>query len=179
MVAGVTAGTAESVLVVTPAEALKTRMIEANKRGAEFTKPGTARMVKEIIEKDGIGAFWRGTAPVVGKQAVNSTVRFTTFGVLQGQVAKRWPEAAGKMSTTLAMGTLSGIVTAYVAKLLFSLSEHHELPADGIGTARCHSITSKPAFRVLATRILVCLIVLQIWRGERESRPFGEAQHHV
>ncbi|OJJ06297.1 hypothetical protein ASPVEDRAFT_55965 [Aspergillus versicolor CBS 583.65] len=113
MLAGVTAGTAESVLVVTPAEALKTRIIEANKRGPEVAKPGTARMARELIEKDGIGAFWRGTVPVVGKQAVNSTVRFTTFGVLQGEVAKRWPEAAGNMSTTLAMGTLSGIVTAY------------------------------------------------------------------
>lgn len=115
MLAGIVAGTAESILVVTPAESLKTRMIEANKRSTQFMNPGMARMVKEIVEKDGIGVFWRGTAPVISKQAVNSTVRFTTFGVLQGEVAKRWPEAAGTVGTTLVMGTLSGIATACVA----------------------------------------------------------------
>lgn len=119
MLAGVAAGTAESVLVVTPAESLKTRMIEANKnkRGAEVRNPSTARMAKEIIEKDGIGGFWRGTAPVIGKQAVNSGVRFTTFGMLQREVAERWPEAAGTVGATLAIGALSGIATVCVAAL--------------------------------------------------------------
>lgn len=115
MLAGVTAGTAESILVVTPAESLKTRIIEANKRGAEFRDPGIARMAREIIEKDGIRAFWRGTAPVIGKQAVNSGVRFTTFEILQGEVAKRRSEAAGTVGTTLVIGALSGIVTVCVA----------------------------------------------------------------
>ncbi|KAL4999430.1 mitochondrial carrier domain-containing protein [Aspergillus recurvatus] len=115
LLAGVTAGTAESILVVTPAESLKTRMIEANKRGAKFSNPGIARMVKEILEKDGAGAFWRGTTPVIGKQAVNSGVRFTTFGILQGEVARRWPEGAGTVGTTLAIGAVSGIATVYAS----------------------------------------------------------------
>ncbi|BCS17668.1 uncharacterized protein APUU_10496A [Aspergillus puulaauensis] len=115
MLAGVAAGTAESVLVVTPAESLKTRMIEANRRGAELVNPSIARMAKEIIEKDGVGGFWRGTAPVIGKQAVNSGVRFTTFGMLQREVAERWPEAAGTVGTTLAIGALSGIATVYAS----------------------------------------------------------------
>ncbi|KAL4919630.1 mitochondrial carrier domain-containing protein [Aspergillus aurantiobrunneus] len=103
MLTAVTAGTAESILVVTPAEFLKTRMIEANKRGAEFGNPGIAMMAKEVVQKDGVGAFWRGTA------------LFTTLGILQGQVAKRWPDAAGTVGTTLVIGALSGIATVYAS----------------------------------------------------------------
>lgn len=114
LLAGIIAGTAESILVVTPAEALKTRMIEAGKVGQESGNSGMVGMIRHILKREGVGAFWRGTAPVVGKQAMNSAVRFTTFGILEGEVARRRPECVGKFSTTLAIGALSGIVTVCV-----------------------------------------------------------------
>ncbi|KAL2843702.1 mitochondrial carrier domain-containing protein [Aspergillus pseudoustus] len=117
VLAGVTAGTSESIVVVTPAEVLKTRMIEANRLGSRtgVRPPSTASMAQQIIEREGIRAFWRGTAPVVGKQAVNSGVRFTTFGMLQGEAARRWPDSAGTVAATLVIGALSGIATVYAS----------------------------------------------------------------
>ncbi|KAL2831459.1 mitochondrial carrier domain-containing protein [Aspergillus cavernicola] len=100
---GITAGIAESVLVVTPAEALKTRMIEAGRVRVNHTEPGMVEIVRQIAREEGISAFWKGTAPVVGKQAVN-------FGVGQ-----RWPGLAGRVSTTLAIGALSGVMTVYAS----------------------------------------------------------------
>ncbi|KAL5335042.1 mitochondrial carrier domain-containing protein [Aspergillus crustosus] len=115
VLAGVMAGVTESVLVVTPAEALKTRMIEADKRGRQSSQQGLIKMARHMLRQEGVRAFWRGTAPVVGKQAVNSGVRFTTYGLLEGEVARRWPELAGKVSTTLAIGAMSGVVTVYAS----------------------------------------------------------------
>jgi solute carrier family 25 citrate transporter 1 len=116
LLAGIAAGTAESILVVTPAEVLKTRMIETGKVGVESWNAGMTAMIRHILREEGVGAFWRGTAPVVGKQAVNSAVRFTTFGILEREVARRWPELTGRVSTTLTIGALSGIATVYVRK---------------------------------------------------------------
>jgi solute carrier family 25 citrate transporter 1 len=115
LLAGLTAGTTESILVVTPAEALKTRVIEANRLGVGVgSPPGMVALATQIIATDGLGAFWRGTMPVIGKQAINSGVRFTTFGLLQAEAARRWPEASGTVGATLVIGALSGIATVYV-----------------------------------------------------------------
>ncbi|KAL2783657.1 mitochondrial carrier domain-containing protein [Aspergillus keveii] len=129
LLAGLTAGTTESILVVTPAEALKTRVIEANRLGAGVGTgaggaPGMARMARQMIATDGIGAFWRGTAPVIGKQAVNSGVRFTTFGVLQAEAGRRWPETSGAAGATLVIGALSGIATVYASMPFDNIKTH-------------------------------------------------------
>jgi solute carrier family 25 citrate transporter 1 len=76
-------------------------------------------MVRRIVAEEGVGAFWKGTAPVIGKQAVNSGVRFTTFGLLQDKVAKRWPALHGRVGTTLVIGAISGVVTVCVFATFF------------------------------------------------------------
>ena len=101
------------MLVVTPGEALKTRLIEdaASKGSQRFSGRGAVTAATLIIREEGIGALWRGAFPVLSKQATNSAVRFTSFGMMQEQVAKRWPLLDGKVGTTLVVGALSGIVT--------------------------------------------------------------------
>lgn len=89
-------------------------MIEAGKARTETGNSGITRTIRQILKNEGAGVFWRGTAPVVGKQAMNSAVRFTTFEILEGEVARQWPEFSGRVSTTLAIGALSGITTVYV-----------------------------------------------------------------
>lgn len=110
VIAGLSAGVAESLAVVTPGEALKTRLVEdAACRGGR--KSGTREMVSRIVRKEGVRALWKGAIPVMSKQATNSAVRFTTFGILQEQIAKKWPGLEKKVSTTLAIGAMSGVVT--------------------------------------------------------------------
>ena len=110
VVAGLSAGVAESLAVVTPGEALKTRLVEEAAR-ASGRKSNAIDMAGRIVREEGVRALWRGAIPVMSKQATNSAVRFTTFGILQDQIAKRWSGMEKRMSTTLAIGALSGVVT--------------------------------------------------------------------
>lgn len=113
VLSGLSAGVAESLLVVTPGEALKTRLVEdaASKGAKQFVGKGLSAVAMQVVQEEGVRALWRGAMPVLSKQATNSAVRFTTFAMMQEQVAKRWPSFLGKVGTTLAMGALSGIVT--------------------------------------------------------------------
>lgn len=110
MLAGLSAGISESILVVTPGEALKTRIVEdAVRNGA--SGGDLSGTVVAIIKSDGILALWKGIGPVLCKQGTNSAVRFTTFSTLQQEVVKRWPEGGSNMLSTLGIGAISGVVT--------------------------------------------------------------------
>ena len=113
VLAGLSAGVAESLLVVTPGEALKTRLIEdaASKGRQRFAGKGTAAATAIVVREEGICGLWRGALPVLSKQATNSAVRFTSFDMMQEYVAKQWPSLAGNVGTTLVVGALSGVVT--------------------------------------------------------------------
>ncbi|KUL89747.1 hypothetical protein ZTR_00541 [Talaromyces verruculosus] len=117
VLAGLSAGVAESLLVVTPGEALKTRMIEdaALKGNHRLANKGVVAAMSFVIREEGLGALWRGALPVLSKQATNSAVRFTSFGIMQEQVARQWPAFQSHVGTTLVIGALSGIVTVYAS----------------------------------------------------------------
>lgn len=113
ILSGLSAGAAESLLVVTPGEALKTRMVEdaASTGRRQFAGRNVFHVAKIVVKDESVRALWRGAIPVLSKQATNSAVRFTSFGLMQEQVAKRWPALDGRVGTTLAIGALSGVVT--------------------------------------------------------------------
>jgi solute carrier family 25 citrate transporter 1 len=108
--AGLCAGVAESVIVVTPGEALKTRMIQDARLSTE-KRLTTFNVVRTTVRTEGLHALWRGLGPVVCKQGTNSAVRFATFASLKDEVAKRWPGWENAVGTTLAIGAISGVVT--------------------------------------------------------------------
>jgi solute carrier family 25 citrate transporter 1 len=109
--AGLFAGVAESVIVVTPGEALKTRMIQEATSGSGTKRLGTFGIAGKVLQTEGIGALWKGLGPVMAKQATNSAVRFATFESLKEQVAKQWPGKDDGIAVALGLGALSGIVT--------------------------------------------------------------------
>jgi solute carrier family 25 citrate transporter 1 len=109
--AGLFAGVAESILVVTPGEALKTRMIQEATSGSGTKRLGTFGITGKVIQTEGIGALWKGLGPVMAKQGTNSAVRFATFESLKERVAKRWPGRENSVAVALGLGALSGIVT--------------------------------------------------------------------
>ena len=112
VMAGFSAGVVESLLVVTPGETLKTRLIEdASSERRQFAGKGLAATATAIVRAEGVRTLWRGAIPVLSKQATNSAVRFTSFGVMQEQVARRWPSVNGHIGVTLIMGALSGVLT--------------------------------------------------------------------
>lgn len=114
VLAGLVAGATESVLVVTPGEVLKTRMIRGQRELAAAASGGQqrqnlAQVAASVIRSDGLKGLWSGLSPVLCKQGTNSAVRFATFGWLQHNLSEMWPGAG--VGSTLLAGAASGVVT--------------------------------------------------------------------
>ncbi|KAF9876830.1 hypothetical protein CkaCkLH20_05676 [Colletotrichum karsti] len=111
MLAGVAAGVAESVTVVTPGENIKTKIVE-DRAGARRFK-STSHAIRTIIGADGIAGLFRGVLPVTLKQGSNALVRFTSYNALLDMIRPPM-ESSGKgaMAPVLA-GAAAGIVTVY------------------------------------------------------------------
>jgi solute carrier family 25 (mitochondrial citrate transporter), member 1 len=112
VLAGLCAGFAESILVVTPAEVVKTKLIhDAASRTPQLASLSLPAVVARVLGQDGVMSIWRGLGPVLGKQATNSAVRFGTYGVFQEQISRRCPGMQAGPGSSLAAGALSGVVT--------------------------------------------------------------------
>ena len=79
MIAGVVAGTAEGITVVTPGDNLKTKIVDDRAGPRQFRSPTHA--LRTIIATDGPSGLYRGALPVTLKQGSNSLVRFTAYSV--------------------------------------------------------------------------------------------------
>ena len=66
--AGLGAGFTEAILVVTPMETIKTKLIQSNQN--------LINGVLDIFKKEGISGFYSGTAATVLKQSSNQALRF-------------------------------------------------------------------------------------------------------
>lgn len=115
---GLCAGIAESILVVTPGEAVKTRIVNAaataKTKSAQLSTP---QLVSRMLRQEGILSFWRGVAPVVCKQGTNSAVRFSTFGAIGDLLRKSDTIRANAAPSvvTFAAGAGSGVITVYAS----------------------------------------------------------------
>ncbi|KAK2599443.1 hypothetical protein N8I77_011197 [Diaporthe amygdali] len=111
MLAGVAAGIAESVTVVTPGENLKTKTVE-DRAGARQFKT-TAAVVRGIVAKDGLMGLFRGVVPVMMKQASNALVRFSSYQALL-DIAQPNLERGGWGTLAPAIaGAGAGVITVY------------------------------------------------------------------
>ncbi|KAK5051933.1 hypothetical protein LTR84_002736 [Exophiala bonariae] len=115
--AGLAAGATESILVVTPGEALKTKIIHdqsavgVSRLGLERLNLAQAAM--RVAKMDGVRALWSGLGPVLCKQGTNSAVRFATFGWVLDNIRQTW-KMDGVGATVMA-GAVSGVVTTYAS----------------------------------------------------------------
>jgi len=106
LAAGMCAGVAESVAVLTPGENLKTRLID-DRAGARLYQ-STTHAIRTIIANDGASTFFQGVLPVMLKQSSNAMVRFTSYN----QLAPMLQSTCGS-STSVVAGALAGIITVY------------------------------------------------------------------
>lgn len=104
----------ESILVVTPGEALKTKIIHDSAAGGRrFGNRGLIGATAVVVREEGVRALWSGLVPMLCKQGTNSAVRFTTFSMMQEKVINRWPRLEGNIGCTWILGALSGVITVY------------------------------------------------------------------
>ncbi|KAF9916501.1 hypothetical protein BX616_003606 [Lobosporangium transversale] len=113
VLAGLGAGMTEAILVVTPTETIKTKLIhDGNLPSPQYR--GLIHGVKCIVRAEGFGGIYRGVVPVMARQGANSAVRFGVYSYLS-DLAKTSLGNKGQLPTThaFAIGAVAGIVTVY------------------------------------------------------------------
>ncbi|KAF7555172.1 hypothetical protein G7Z17_g2341 [Cylindrodendrum hubeiense] len=111
MLAGVAAGVAESVTVVTPGENVKTKIVE-DRAGARQYK-STSHAIQTIVNTGGVRGLFRGVLPVTMKQGSNALVRFTCYNSLLDTFQPAMKQAGYEMLAPAVAGAMAGVVTVY------------------------------------------------------------------
>ena len=111
VLAGLSAGATESILVVTPAEVIKTQSIDMSV--GMFKRMGAIAVARQVVRTNGVAGLWRGLGPVLCKQGTNSAVRFASFGMIKDWVTKSTSgrHKLDNTTSTLLAGAMSGVVT--------------------------------------------------------------------
>lgn len=102
-VAGLCAGTAEAILVTTPQETIKIKLIN-DTMSAQPRFRGFFHGVSTIIKETGFSGVYKGLGPTVIKVATAQATRFGVFSVLQKQF-----ELKGPLQTAVAGGFAGGL----------------------------------------------------------------------
>ncbi|KAJ3197542.1 hypothetical protein HK101_002845 [Irineochytrium annulatum] len=122
--AAISAGVIEAVLVVTPTETIKTKLIEDSIRAqATGTAPrynGLVRGTTAIVKESGLKGVYQGVVSVMMRQGANSAVRLTVYATMKDWFLGRKPEplpgakpASLPWYTTFGIGALAGFITVY------------------------------------------------------------------
>ncbi|KAF9962104.1 hypothetical protein BGZ65_009756 [Modicella reniformis] len=118
VLAGLGAGMTEAILVVTPTETIKTKLIhDSNLANPKYR--GLIHGVRSIIQAEGFGGVYRGVVPVMARQGANSAVRFGVYSTLSDHLKARMSPGVptGKQLPavyTFGIGAVAGIVTVYM-----------------------------------------------------------------
>ncbi|KAJ2007024.1 hypothetical protein GGI04_000989 [Coemansia thaxteri] len=110
MAAGLCAGVVEGGTVVTPAEAIKTRLIHDRCLPAP-RYAGVADCVRAAVRAEGVRGLYRGVGPVMARQGANSCVRFATYDGLKQLVAAS--DGSLTFAQSFGLGMVAGTVTVY------------------------------------------------------------------
>ena len=87
-VAGLCAGTAEAIVVTTPQETIKIKLIDDQFKSGVPRFQGFFHGVKTIVGEEGFGGVYRGVAPTILKVATAQGTRFGVFMVLPAEWRK-------------------------------------------------------------------------------------------
>ncbi|GMM36548.1 Ctp1 protein [Saccharomycopsis crataegensis] len=114
VVAGMGAGVLESLLAVTPSEAIKTAMIDDKRSPApKYTQAfGSIKVIKEL----GLRKIYAGFLPATLRQASNQAVRLGAYNSIKVQIQKFYglkPNEPLDSGKTFMIGALAGIITVY------------------------------------------------------------------
>ena len=161
-VSGLLAGITEAILVVTPSETIKTKMIHDQNRKGGPRYSGLVSGVRTIVREEGLAGIYRGLTAVILRQGANQTVRLTSYGIMREKLAHRFPvdPKTGKVVppvwASFGMGMIAGIITVYTT-----------MPLDVVKT-KMQSLDAKKNYR----NSLDCLLkttkndgVLSLWNG--------------
>lgn len=156
VLAGFGAGITESLLAVTPFEAVKTQLIDDAKRVSPRMR-GFLHGSAVIAREQGIRGFAKGFVPTTARQAANSAVRFSTYTTLK-QFAEGYVKPGEKLGvlSTFGLGGMAGVVTVYATQ-----------PIDTVKT-RMQSLEARKSYKNsvdCGVQIVKREGVLTLWSG--------------
>ncbi|KAK5058678.1 hypothetical protein LTR84_010942 [Exophiala bonariae] len=132
VLAGMVAGCVEASVAVTPAERLKTAIIDDAKGQKRFT--GGAHAFKTILREQGIAGLYRGLFPTVMKQSATSAVRMGSYNVLREYTKRQ--NLPNNSLTTFATGAIAGVITVYATQPLDTIKTRSQ------GTSKVGTVTA-------------------------------------
>eukprot|EP00658_Telonema_sp_P-2_P070096 TRINITY_DN59711_c0_g1_i2.p1 TRINITY_DN59711_c0_g1~~TRINITY_DN59711_c0_g1_i2.p1 ORF type:complete len:452 (-),score=95.02 TRINITY_DN59711_c0_g1_i2:269-1624(-) len=104
LLAGISAGCLESVLVVTPMETVKTRLIDSGK--------GLREALPYIYRTEGLTGFYKGLFPTMAKSCSNQALRFLIFNEYKRIIIGNRPEFELSVLEALVGGMTAGCLGA-------------------------------------------------------------------
>ncbi|KAG0636301.1 mitochondrial carrier domain-containing protein [Tuber brumale] len=156
VLAGLGAGTTESLIAVTPFESIKTQLIDDRKSGKPRMR-GFLHGSSVIWREKGYRGFLQGLVPTTARQAANSAVRFGSYTTIK-QFAQSYVAPGEKLGplSTFGIGATAGLITVYCTQ-----------PLDSIKT-RMQSISARTEYKNsfhCACRIFTEEGILAFWAG--------------
>ncbi|KAL5391148.1 hypothetical protein PMIN02_006730 [Paraphaeosphaeria minitans] len=109
LLAGMLAGTVESVVAVTPTERIKTALIDDAKSHRQYR--GGIHAARSILTAQGVSGLYRGLLSTTMKQSATSAVRMGSYNILR-EFSRR-KKLAQNSVTTFATGAIAGSITVY------------------------------------------------------------------
>lgn len=153
--AGLLAGITEAVLVVTPSETVKTKLIhDQNIANPRFR--GLVHAVRLIVKEEGAGGIYRGMNAVIARQGANSAVRMSSYSILRGKASQYYLGNFLPLYVTFGIGSVAGIITVYATQ-----------PLDVIKT-KMQSIGAAARYKGMidcATKTITDNGVRALWKG--------------
>ncbi|KAH7010041.1 mitochondrial carrier domain-containing protein [Ilyonectria destructans] len=142
MLAGVAAGVAESITVVTPGENIKTKIVE-DRAGARQYK-STSHAIRTIVNTGGVRGLFRGLLPVTMKQGSNALVRFTCYNSFLDTIHPAMKQLGYEMLAPALAGAMAGVVTVYATMpfdVVKTKMQRLATPSSQGGTWQCFVMT--------------------------------------
>lgn len=116
VIAGLGAGLLESVVAVTPFEAIKTALIDDKQTAKPKYQNGLFSGSIKLVKDLGFKGVYAGVVPVSMRQAANQAVRLGSYNAIKTmvQTATNTPPSEPLSSAaTFAVGSFAGIITVY------------------------------------------------------------------
>lgn len=116
VIAGLGAGLLESVIAVTPFEAIKTALIDDKQALKPKYQNGIISGSWKLIQDLGFKGIYAGVVPVSLRQAANQAVRLGSYNAIKTmiqQASGSKPNEPLSSASTFAVGSFAGIITVY------------------------------------------------------------------
>ncbi|KAF1972046.1 mitochondrial carrier [Bimuria novae-zelandiae CBS 107.79] len=113
ILAGLLAGTAESIIAVTPTERMKTLLIE-DAKNANKLYHSEYQAFKLMLRTHGLSSLYHGLVSTTAKQALTSGIKMGFYNVEKEVACRNGLEQSSPL--TFAMGALAGTFTVYLTQ---------------------------------------------------------------